>query len=186
MKAHEKELFDYLYKQYEKGLLSAAGIKKLEKAGYLKKKKEKKVKKDLPLTETEDFYKKQAGKYRNFGNNIQKKDWLPASIVSHTDDFYDWVESITWGFFPDKKQYRPFEIYKAQAYKWLNENTSPLDFANEESYTDVVNEECRRCDENTLYFADKYGYLKDADLPQGYRGYIAKEHHALIFFLLDC
>ena len=43
-----------------------------------------------------------------------------------------------------------------------------------------------RIKENTLYFANKYGELKEGDAITGVMKYYAKEHHAVIYYLFDC
>lgn len=113
-------------------------------------------------------------------------NWRPKSVINHNKDFVKWINSITYGIFPNMLTYYPFERYKMEAYYWLEQRVNPLDMQDEQAATDAMLEELRRIDRNTLYFACKYGKVKEGNSEAGLIQYRAKEHNAFLFYLLDC
>ena len=114
LKEKEKEYLDYLFEQYKKGYLDNIGKNKLIQHGYIKTEREEKV---VESTETqEDLIKKYCKAYKQ---KISKEDWMPESLTRHSDAFFNWINSITYGYFPNKLEYDKFELYKAQAYRWM-------------------------------------------------------------------
>ena len=119
-------------------------------------------------------------------DDIKAVDWRPLSTVNHSEEFVAWINSITYGFFYQKKYYKKFELYKKQSLDWLNENHDPYKYSDEYSRKQEVFGELDRCGENTLYFAEKYGYVKEGNDETGMIKYHAKEHNAFLFYLFDC
>jgi len=119
---------------------------------------------------------------------IEKKDWAPKSTTEHERDFIDWINSINNRGFKNKIQYRKFSLYCQQAYTWLEENKTPTDFEDEEEREDYRQEELRRCDENGLYFLNKYVYYQEgnAEDQSGKIKYVARPVHEVIAYLDDC
>jgi len=117
---------------------------------------------------------------------ITEKDWKPKSLADHTPEFVDWINSITFGHFHNKIDYTPFEYYKLQAQRWLDENKDPNKYSDPHLKQECSIEELKRIDENTLYFANKYGYVKEGSNHSGVLKYIAKEHNAFLFYMIDC
>lgn len=118
-----------------------------------------------------------------FPQDVIEGNWKPKSTVNHTPEFVEFINSMLDGNFHQKSLYMPFEIYKAQAFMWLEENTDPYKTDNPE---EVIMEEMRRIDENTLYFAEKYAFIKEGSEDSGLLKYKSKEHNALLYYLIDC
>jgi len=181
LKDNEKEYLDYLFDQYKKGYSDSIVKQKLIQHGYIQL--------DAPTPKKNYEYNPErlTSMYNlKYRRKIYKHEWLPESTVKHSDEFFLWINSITYGYFPNKTEYEKFDLYKAQAYKWLGDKISIADISDEDLATEVIKEEYRRCDENTLYFADKYGIIKEGDTTGGTMRYTAKEHNAFIYYLLDC
>ncbi len=194
-----KELFeqskqdhlDYLFEQYQKGLLDKASWTPLIEAGYIST-----VNADLGVKPStshlviENFFERNYQKYSTY-ENITKADWMPDSIIRHTDDFYEWINSTTYGYFNENEvvsrlKFPKFEKYKAQCFKWLQEDSSPTNHVDDEKRVACIKQEYVRCRENTMYFATKYGFVKEGNDGSGKMRYKPKEHNSFIFYLLDC
>jgi len=119
---------------------------------------------------------------------ITRDEWAPKSTTEHEDDFIAWIDSINQNGFTNKIKYRKFTLYCQQAYQWLSENKSFTQFEDEDEQYDFFMEELRRCDENALYFLNKYGYYKegDAEDKSGTAKYVARPVHELFAYLDDC
>lgn len=191
--ASKKRYLEYLYKQYEKGLLNLQQIELLRREGYIKDGVP-----DEHHTPSQLILKKKSAErwvndpfhnpsqFAVFKDHIQKDDWLPESNIYHKQDFIDWINSIVFFPFPQKTRYSKFERYKAQAYNWLQDKDTIVDYRTDDAKREFVSRELNRIKENTLYFANKYGELKEGDMISGSLAYRAKEHHAVIFYLFDC
>lgn len=112
--------------------------------------------------------------------------WEPESLVNHTPEFVKWINSVTYGTFPNMLTYEPYEAYKAEAMRWLCSNVNPTDNPDESAAEEEMLEELRRIDRNSLYFACKYGYIKEGNVDSGLMKYRAKEHNAFLLYLIDC
>lgn len=120
------------------------------------------------------------------GIEISAKDWLPKSKTDHEKDFIEWITSMNERGFKNKTEYKKFNLYVQQATQWLSESMSYSDITNEEEIEEYQIEELRRCDENTLYFMNKYLLLKEGDMTSGARQYKATKGHEVICYLFDC
>lgn len=116
---------------------------------------------------------------------IQSSEWLPQKTTVHTQDFIDFINSINHKGFDQRIQYRKFNLYCQQAYTWLQDKTSRSDFLDEDGIMAYEDEEIRRCDENSLYFLNKYVYYKEGDSKTGKVKYVANPAHELMAFLND-
>lgn len=114
---------------------------------------------------------------------ITREEWLPASTIDHTQEFYDWINSINDenGFFNSIK-YDKFDLYCMQAEQWMNEQTPPS--MNEEELLEWRVRENDRCAFNSLYAADRYGEIKE-DNEKAMKYYKAQKAHKILLFLLD-
>ena len=119
------------------------------------------------------------------GKTITKEDWYPADRVYHTKDFVNWINSINKGF-QTMAKYKPFAMYCQQAQDWLDEGTYMEQFTTSQEREEYAYTEIERCRENTLYFMDKYLYLKEGDNKGGQRKYLSKPVHKVMCFLVDC
>lgn len=117
---------------------------------------------------------------------IERTDWEPNSVTEHEQDFVDWIISINTLGFNRKIAYRKFSLYCQQAYQWLQENKIYTDFYDEEEREKFILEELRRCDENSLYFLNKYVYYKEGTDESGRTKYIARPVHEFMAYLNDC
>jgi hypothetical protein len=118
--------------------------------------------------------------------NITKVDWMPKSVLDHEPDFVHWIDSILYGFFPNKCEYKKFTLYKAQAWRWLQEEDNITSYHTDDAKRNYKQREYDRCYENSLYFVNQYGELKEGDISSGFVKYQAREHHAVVAYLFDC
>jgi hypothetical protein len=119
------------------------------------------------------------------GKDITKADWAPADKIYHTKDFVNWINSINNGF-QTMVRYKPFAMYCQQADDWLNDGVSLASFDTYSEKEEYARSEMERCQENTLYFMDKYLQLKEGDMVGGSRKYLSKPVHKVICYLVDC
>ena len=88
---------------------------------------------------------------------IKTSDWKPNHVeFEYPKPFVDWIDSINSGW-QNKIKYKNFELYCEQARQWLEDDTIITDFDNEEDQYDFLSREIQRCNDNTLYFCNKYG-----------------------------
>lgn len=116
---------------------------------------------------------------------IHAKDWMPPSVINHDKYFVEWIDSINFLGFKNRKKYWRYNLYRQQAMDWLAEGGSVTHFSDPEEREEYKIREIQRCDENTLYFLNKYLKLKEGDMTSGSRDYEAKEAHMVICFLFD-
>ena len=121
---------------------------------------------------------------------IRKSDWAPDSIINHSREFVDWIDSINAGF-RNRIMYEKFERYKDQADEWYGNGHSIDDFEEEEQRYEYMIRELERCSINSLYAANKYFYLKDEAGEEGIGKikYFANEdyeHQRICCYLFDC
>ena len=135
--------------------------------------------------ETFDRLQESALFHYDTDNPITKADWAPHSVIDHSMDFVIWINSINSGF-QNMTMYTPFRKYCQQAKNWLEDPDSISDYETLDEKRDYCYEEMRRCQENTLYFLDKYLMLKEGDMKTGTMKYLSKPAHKVIAFLMDC
>ena len=117
---------------------------------------------------------------------IDRSDWKPERPEEHTKDkeFRTFISSHIPRF--DRiLPYKPFFLYIQQCMTWLAEGDTWQDYEGEEQRQYVI-QEFERIDQNKLYGAIKYGYIKDDGIAGGWRKYDASTPQALLFFLMDC
>lgn len=188
LKQSEKEHYEYLVEQYEKGLLDEKTIKILRANGYLPSDKNRKV---TPYHKAGNVLSVVEGSTIRYASweNPTKAKWKPDSIINHTQEFYRWIDSITYGVFNeaiDRVIYEKYEWYKAQAFQWFAKDSSPRNYVSSERKAEVIGTEFDRCRQNTLYFAMKYCYVKEGSNTAGRINFVPKEHNCFLFYLLDC
>lgn len=118
--------------------------------------------------------------------DIKRSDWMPRSINDHTKDFIEWIDSISFGGFSNRGNYRKFNLYCQQAYQWIAENDSLSNYSDHDDRENYKDKEIERCSENTLYFLNKYLQLKESTLVAGMRQYVATKAHEIMIYLFDC
>ena len=184
-----KNELDYLLRQYNKGLCPPNGIAKLMDAGLVKRSpysQATSVKKEDEVQEEDLFQKTKHFLTYQYKFGIKKEDWKPTSTIKHSTAFRNWIDSMTFGVFKEKINYEPFNMYKAQAIQWCEEQSDPYKYFDTEEQVEAVKIEKQRCKENSLYFAMKYGRVKEGVNSEGLIAFKPKEHNAVLLFLLDC
>ena len=120
------------------------------------------------------------------GVEIRKSDWMPKSVIYHTDEFVAWIDSILSGF-QKMIPYKPFQMYCQQAENWLQDKGDIHDFETTDQRREFAWNEIDRFAENSLYFLDKYVNVKEPDLGEdGSWKYESKPVHKVLAFMLDC
>lgn len=118
--------------------------------------------------------------------SVETSMWKPTHApLDYPEEFAKFVDSINSGW-RNMKTYEPFELYKRQAQIWIEEKDDILNYFDIESQEDYVIQEYFRNQDNTLYFANKYGFIKEGDAIGGKIDYEAWEAQQLLLFLLDC
>ena len=118
--------------------------------------------------------------------DISKEDWKPESLIHHTPEFVEFIDSINSGF-QKLSHYKPFQLYCQQSNDWMSEsNESIYDYEIKEDQRDYAFREIERISENSLYFLDKYVHVKESTDDKGYMDYLAKPVHKVMAFLFDC
>lgn len=119
---------------------------------------------------------------------VSTKDWMPQhEQFDYPKEFVKWINSINSGW-QNKIDYEPLNLYIRQAEEWLLDETRIEDFDNSEDQLYWLIEEVERCKENSLYFCNKYGKIKEdkATDGTGMIQYIAWEPQKVLLFLFDC
>jgi len=120
------------------------------------------------------------------GREILTCEWFPQyEQFDYPKEFVSLIDSINSGW-QNRKSYIPFELYKAQAQYWIDENIEITDFDTEEEQRNFLEEEIQRCKDNSLYFCNKYGWIKEDKAAGGKLKYNAWEAQKLLLFLFDC
>ena len=126
-----------------------------------------------------------------FQDNIGSKgvlthEWKPNhEEFEYPKEFINWIDSINSGW-QNKLKFKPFDLYCKQADLWMEDKSVILDYDNEEDQTDWLFTEIQRCKDNTLYFCNKYGYIKEDRSENGMLQYKAWEAQMVLLFLFDC
>lgn len=117
---------------------------------------------------------------------ITSDQWRPNhKSLEYPASFVRWVNSINKGW-RNMVRYKPFEIYVKQADQWNAQKDDILNYKTKEEQEDYIVQEHSRCQENTLYFANKYGHLKEGDADGGEIKYHAWKAQQILLFLVDC
>lgn len=191
--AARKKYLKYLLDQYKKGVLAQDKIEMLRREGLLAdivpdktdKVSVNEVKSEEKWSFMMDPYK-DSWKYEGYKQNITKNDWKPTDVLKHTPEFVKWINSMLYGSFMDKVEYEPFNLYKVQAYRWLQDEDNIASYHTDDAKREYKQREYDRNHENSLYYVDKYGELKEGDISSGLVKYKAREHHAIVSYLFDC
>ena len=118
--------------------------------------------------------------------HIPTEAWKPShEEFDYPKSFITWIDSINSGW-QNKEIFKPFNLYCKQAKLWLEDKSDIIDFDNEEDQYDWLVEEIQRCKDNTLYFCNKYGFIKEDKAAGGMLKYSAWEAQEVLLFLFDC
>jgi hypothetical protein len=117
---------------------------------------------------------------------VKTEEWKPNHApLDYPKEFVDFVDSINLKGWQNMIRYEKYELYKKQAKQWVDENDKIENYFEKEDQEDYILQEYMRCKDNTLYFANKYGWLKEGSVAGGKMKYKAWEAQMLILFLLD-
>tara|TARA_R110002020_G_scaffold236386_3_gene448724 strand:- start:1624 stop:3690 length:2067 start_codon:yes stop_codon:yes gene_type:complete len=116
---------------------------------------------------------------------IQTDKWMPShKPLEYPKAFVRWIDSINKGW-RNMTKYKPFEIYVKQSEQWIKEKDDITNYRDIDAQEDYIVQEYQRCQENTLYFGNKYGWLKEGDAKGGTLNYDAWKAQQILLFLLD-
>lgn len=117
---------------------------------------------------------------------IETSEWYPShKPLEYPKELVAWIDSINKGW-QNQITYEPFETYKKQANAWMKDDDEIVDYSDEDEQEDYIIREYFRCRDNTLYYANKYGWLKEGDVDGGGVSYKAWKAQEVIYFLADC
>ena len=187
----KREYYALMLKQKDRNLLDVKTIKDLKKVGILfseakKDRKPSNGKKKNEWTGQMQICPAILRKIKGGHVVNDEEDWKPKSIIKHENDFFEWINSMTFGLFPDKIRYDKFEFYKAQAQHWCDTYQNPYDAKNEDEKKSIILSEYNKIERNTLYFSMKHNWIPEGSIREGRFRYVPKEHSAIILYMLDC
>lgn len=191
----ERDFLQLIKKNEKRGVISNAMLTRYKRMGFNVGDKEKINKKELEKITEEDLKDTGRGgmeidnywiKYQRQERPINDRQWKPKSKIHHSEEFFDWINSMTFGAFPDKIRYEPFEKYKAQAQFWYDTARNPYSVTNMDLRKEIIFEEYDRIERNTLYYSMRYGWVKEGNVREGKIPFVPKEHTAVIYYLIDC
>lgn len=119
---------------------------------------------------------------------VATSQWKPSyEEFEHPKEFVKWIDSINSGW-QHKTGYEPFNLYCDQARQWLADKTEITDFDNAEDQFDWLLQEKDKCNDNSLYFCNKYGKIREDKAADGSGAiqYTAWEAQEVLLFLVDC
>lgn len=116
---------------------------------------------------------------------IKSANWKPPSGDYFDGDFRAFISS-THQRFCDMVPYKPFFLYLQQKRRWDADSVTSDDYPPGYEREKFQLMELSRLRVNSMYFCDKYGYVKESGMGEKGRKYEATLAHAYILFLLDC
>lgn len=126
-----------------------------------------------------------AGYYQAWASkDIQQDDWKTESPGMFPPEYVSFIMSHATRFC-DLIAYEPFFLYIEQAKRWMEDedvDTSSMDFHARVAYWSKEQDRCRQ---NTYYAIEKYGWYKEASLPNGEGKFVCNLAHVFILYLLD-
>jgi hypothetical protein len=117
---------------------------------------------------------------------IRTEQWKPKhEPLSYPEELVRWIDSINNGF-GKRETYEPYNLYCKQAAGWLKQTDNIEDYQDIDEQRDFVKREYAQGYNNTLYFLNKFLFLKEGDIDGGGMGFNAYEAQKIICFLFDC
>ena len=104
--------------------------------------------------------------------------------LEYPKEMVAWVNSINKGW-QYRIPYESLELYKLQAEQWLSDESKITDYNNELDQEEWLRYEIIKCQQNSLYFCNKYGKIIDAKAIGGELDYEAWEAQEVLLFLFD-
>lgn len=117
--------------------------------------------------------------------DITKDDWKIDDVSDIPDDLYEFIRNINrgWQYYQENDR---FNKYRKQAYVWLERNYTLDPTWTRDRQLDFVEEERKRCLENSLYKVNKYLWYKDPDDKiKGEFKFKAWKAQEVVLFLID-
>lgn len=128
-------------------------------------------------------FRRQAG---DVESPVNTDEWMPDHPQFELPkEFVDWINGINKGW-QYRKKYLPYDLYVLQAKQWLEDESDILDYDTAEDQLFWLQEEVQRINENSLYFCNKYGRIKEDKAEGGSMPYTAWEPQQVLLFLFDC
>lgn len=117
---------------------------------------------------------------------LETIDWYPShKQFDYPDEFIKWIDSMNRGY-QYRTRYEPFETYCLHAEQLLDDLTEIQDFNTESEQIEWLEDEIQKCNDNTLYFCNKYGWIKEQTALDGKLKYQAWDAQKILLFLYDC
>lgn len=121
-----------------------------------------------------------------FDREILTCEWMPShEQFEYSEEFISFINSINSGW-QNKIFYKELAIYVQQQNYWLSDTTNIIDLKTEEDQREWLEIEIQRCKDNSLYFCNKYGFIKEDKAVDGKLKYRAWEAQQVLLFLFDC
>jgi hypothetical protein len=195
-----KKLLEYWFTLYNKGVeLDTIRLEYLKESGLVERfayEEEEtfeefiEKKSDIPVFETpdEEELKVIVPGIKKRSAIISRKDWLPhdENVFKPEPEFVEFIDSTFLGF-SKKKDYEKYELYKQQAYQWLEES-EPFPGYDADIYVQInfVRQERRKMQENTLYYLLRELYMSEGQSYGGRRRFKPYDCQSFIAYLIDC
>ena len=117
---------------------------------------------------------------------VETEEWTPNhKPLDYPKGLIKWIDSINNGW-RHMISYDKFDLWRMQAMYWLEQTEEIEDYYDEEDQQDFIDQEQIRCRDNSLYFCNKYGKLKEGDAEGGGIEYQAWKAQEICLFLFDC
>jgi hypothetical protein len=120
---------------------------------------------------------------------INRDAWKIEDVFKIPDDIYDMVTVINkgWQYFERSNvEWKRFNTYRHQAYSWLNANYQMDGNWPTDMKLNFLRQERERCLTNSLYLANKYLWMKDADdVFKGEAKFKAWPAQEVVLFMID-
>lgn len=118
------------------------------------------------------------------------ESWLPGSVIYHEQEFIDWIKVfLDEGFLKACQEgiCERFDNYCQAAEDWLSRDLRYENFSHDPQLAqDFFDSEAHKISVNSLYFLNKYWYLREGSKSGGVMKYRAHPAHKVICFLVDC
>jgi hypothetical protein len=116
---------------------------------------------------------------------IETSEWkINKHPLDYDPELISWIKKINIDF-RKRGKYKPFELYCKQAQEWADD---PFTLADCKDYDEQVwwlKRNHIRCKENTLFYANQYGVLKDGSGEGGITKFESWEGQKIVLHLLD-
>lgn len=147
------------------------------------------VKPEQFVTREKRSYDIENGKHEYIGGKITRDIWIPYrdnNVLELEAEFVKWIDSMFPRGFSHAIENTKFNIYIQQAEDWYSAGYDITNCNNVKEQVQFCLEEKRRFEENSLYYAFKYGRLKDGSFDGGRRRIEPYRAQIFLLYLFDC